>query len=280
MVKSISSKGPKREENKKQRLSNSRIGTFMSCRRKYYWTYIEDLAPIAKADYFQIGLVVHNLRERWIKNELEATDISGLMKTVQELYPDNDAQTTEMVSLEAARLFNGYVQNFEEDDFKLVSPEIILEKDIGEFILYARLDGVAIDSDGNHYRDELKTTSRMDSGYLQGLRRGLQTGISYWLMDEVLDFKTKGTLFEIIVKTKVPQFQRLPSLRDDWTVRYAKECVYGVWESIKHCGKDKRMFYPSMNCTFGKSVCPYETLCREDTPLKRSTFFTKYSDHK
>lgn len=260
----------------KPRLSYSRLSTFQGCRRRYYWTYIENLAPIDKADYFQVGLAVHELRELWVKGELKVEDISCLKQKIQEAHPENDAELTEMVSHQAAVLFNGYVQNFEESDFRLVSPEMHIEKDMGEFILYTRLDGLAIDEHEQYYADELKTTSRIDSVYLQGLRKGLQTGIRYWLMDEVLDFSIHGTLFEIIVKTKIPQYHRQPVLRDKWSIDYTKECVYGVWEEIKRCGNDKKLFYPSMNCSFGRFVCPYETLCREDTPMKRKHFFKEY----
>lgn len=261
----------------KPRLSSSKIGTFLNCRRKYYWIYVQNLSPITRADYFQTGTVVHDLRERWVKGELQIEDVKNLKEFVQQHYPSNDAITTEKVALESATLFNHYVQSLQDDDeFKLVSPEMTLELDTGEFLLYTRFDGLAIDSDNNYYRDELKTSSRMDSGYLTGLRKGLQTGIAYWVAEEVLDEKLHGSLFEILVKTKQPQYQRMPVLKDGFVVRETKECVYGVWEEIKRCGSDKKLFYPSMNCSFGKSVCPYETLCREDTVMKRKHFFTEY----
>lgn len=260
----------------KPRLSYSRLSTFHNCRRKYYWIYVENLAPIDKADYFQTGIMVHELREKWVKGELQLSDVSNLAEMIQSQNPNNDPELTRKVALESATLFNGYVQNFEESDFRLVSPEMHIEKDMGEFILYTRLDGLAIDANEHYFADELKTTSRIDSGYLQGLRKGLQTGIRYWLMDEVLDFDIRGTLFEIIVKTKIPQYHRQPVLRDQWSIDYTKECVYGTWEEIKRCGSDKKLFYPSMNCSFGRYVCPYETLCRNDTPAKREHFFTEY----
>jgi len=259
----------------KTRLSYSKLSTFMSCRRKYYWIYDQNLSSLGRADYLQVGIAVHDLRERWVKGELKIEDITGLKQVVQDLYPENDPQTTSKVALESATLFNGYVQDFSEDQYKLVSPEMTLEWDSGEFILYTRLDGLAIDQANNYYLDELKTTARMDSYYLQGLRKGLQAGIRYWIAEEVLDFDTKGTLYEIIVKTKIPQYQRMPVMKDRWTVDYTKETVYGLWESIKRCGRDKSKFYPSMNCSQYRE-CEYETLCRQDTPIKRANFFKEY----
>lgn len=261
----------------KTRLSYSRISCFMKCRREYYWRYIENLAPITKADYFQIGIVVHDLREKWIKNELEVQDIESLRAHIERQFPSNDPETSQRVALEAATLFVGYVKDMDRSPYELISPEMHIELELEEFTLYARLDALAKDPNGNVFRDELKTTSRMDSSYLAGLSKGLQTGITFWIIDETMrEHNVKGSLFEIIVKTKIPQYSRQPIMRDRFTVEYTKQCVYGVWESIKRCGNDRTNFYPSMQCSFGRFLCPYETLCRNDTPMKRQTLFTAY----
>lgn len=261
----------------KTRLSYSKISCFMKCRREYYWRYIENLTPIQKADYFQIGIVVHDLREKWIKNELEVTDIEKLKEYISKQFPSNDPETSQRVALEAATLFVGYVKDMDRSPYELISPEMHIELELEEFTLYARLDALAKDDRGNVLRDELKTTSRMDSAYLAGLSKGLQTGITFWIIDETMrEHNVKGSLFEIIVKTKIPQYARHPIMKDRFTVDYTKQCVHGVWESIKRCGTDRKNFYPSMQCSYGKYTCAYETLCRNDTPMKRKTLFTEY----
>lgn len=268
---------PKPTPQPKARLSYSKISCFQKCRREYYWRYIENLAPMQKADYFQIGIIVHELRERWIKNELELSDITLLQEEIRTRFPSNDPEVTDHVALEAARLFVGYVREMETSPYTLISPELTLEYDTGEFLLYARIDALARDDHGNVLRDELKTTSRMDSAYLTGLSKGLQTGITLWLLEEIMpDQKIKGSLFEIIVKTKIPQYARQPVMKNPFTITYTKECVYGVWESIKRCGSDKQNFYPSMQCAYGRYTCAYESLCQNDTPARRKALFVPY----
>lgn len=259
----------------KPTLSYSRISCYNKCHRKYYWRYIENLAPIKKADYFQTGIVVHDLRDEWVQGKLEAKDVAELRERVAREFPSNDPEVTEQVALESASLFVGYTKAFRDDDYELISPEMHLEKDFGDFKLYARLDALAKDPHGKVFRDELKTTKQMNSAYLQGLARGLQTGIAYWLCDELLPEKVRGTLFEIIVKTKIPQYKRNPVIRDEWCVRYAKQAVYGMFNDVSQ-RKTKEDFYPSLDCNYGKYTCEYETLCRNDTEAKREAFFQPY----
>lgn len=256
----------------KLKLSYSKCSTFLSCRRRYHWIYVENLVPKVRAFPLQVGAIVHDLRERWVKGTLGTDEIANLKEYVSSLYPHNDPDLNLDVALEAARIFSAYVQYMDTSDYKIISPEMHIEKEFDDFVLYARLDGLAEDADGDIYRDEVKTAARMDSKYLQGYRKGLQTGISHWLMQETLDFKTRGTLFEILVKTKVPQIHAVPIFMDQFQVDYAKQTVHGIVRSI-----NRGDFYPSSKC-HEYNECDYEPLCRNDTPARREAFYTAYRE--
>jgi len=108
-------------------------------------------------------VVVHELREAWLKGQLSEHNLETLVDAVLTRYPNQDREQAVEVALEAARLFNHYVQNYDEtSDIKLVSPELALEADFGDYILYSSFDGLAVDSTGTLLRNELKTASRME----------------------------------------------------------------------------------------------------------------------
>lgn len=259
----------------KLELSYSKCTTFLRCRKEYDWIYHEDLAPIAKDVPLQVGDITHWLREMYANNKLDADIIQALPDYIQESYPANERDLSVDVALEAGTLMLHYAQYMQDSEYEIVSPEMHLEKDFGDFILYSRLDGLMKDRKGRMWRDELKTAGRMDSHYLQGYRKGLQTAIAHWLMEELLDFDNKGTIFELLVKTRIPQIHQVPVSKEQWRIDYGKEVVYGIVRSIQ-----RGDFYPTLACSRYNRSCPYEILCRNDTPENRKAFYTSRSAEK
>lgn len=256
-------------ENEPLRLSYSKINCFQRCRKQYHWIYNENLIPIKKSFPMQVGLVIHDLLDKYYGNTLQVKDIEQLRETIQRLYPENEQELSDEVAWEAARLFQGYLQYAQDDPLDILMPETVMEVDIGnDIVLYTRLDAVGR-SDNRLWRVEHKTTARMDSRYLQGLRKGLQTGIAHWVMEKVLDEPVMGTQFNIIVKTKVPQYSRMPVPKQPWAQNYTQECVYGVARSIR-----RNDFYPSMKCDDFNN-CDYQILCTSDTEANRKAFFKR-----
>jgi hypothetical protein len=257
----------------KLKLSYSQATTFLICHKKWWWVYDQDLtSKKEKKPALQLGDVVHRLLDKYYRFELDTSDISALDKYVQKLYPQNSDEESITTARIAATLFYGYIKQFEEDDLRVVSPEMHLEKDFGDFSLYSRLDAVCLTPDDREWRMEHKTTSRMDSYYLNGLRKGLQTGIALWLYEDLVNPKVAGTVFNMLIKTKVPSYPRSPILKERWVINLAKEAVRGIVRDIK-----RRDFYPSANCSLYNEECEFAALCRNDTPQIRETFYTSRS---
>ena len=254
----------------KRRLSYSQITTWQRCRKRWHWNYIEDLVSRKKGAPLLIGDLTHRLRESFLKGELSVNQIQNLIPHVKELYPNEDDFILTDVALTAAGLLNAYIEKYEEDGtVKIISTETHLEKDMGSFLLYARLDGIATVKGSNGlWREELKTSSRTDSAFLQGQNRGLQTGISMWLMEELMTEEVRGTVFTQLVKTKVPQCHIKPVVKSDIMIKITKEAVRNHAREI-----EEGLIYQSGQCFAYNRECSYMILCKNDTQRNREEFF-------
>ena len=137
------------------------------------------------------------------------------------------------------------------------------------FILHGKLDGLCKTRDERSWRLERKTTKMMDSFFLTGLRKSLQAGI-YDILGEVNNLGLTGTIYDILVKTKVPQYKRNLVLKNKNVMSRALQTVEGVARDIQ-----RGDFYPSSNCINYNRECDYSALCNFDSPGTREAFYTK-----
>jgi hypothetical protein len=253
----------------KLRLSTSRINNYLHCPKKYWWTYHEQLVPTKRASALQVGALVHLLLQKDVEGNLDLDFVNNLVAEVKSEYPGNTPEEDISIAHEALNLYQGYKQKFQDDPYKVESSETHLELDMGDYTLYTRLDTLVRDSSSRLWRGEYKTTARIDSAYLSGLKSGLQAGISYIVSSAVLPEKLSGTVYSLLVKTKVPQYERVLVLAEKSLVTRTTECIKGVADGIL-----SKRFYPSMQCHFYNRECEYLPLCKNDTQNTREAFYT------
>ena len=254
----------------KLRLSNSKVGTFLHCRRAYYWSYVEGLTSKAKAIPLQVGDIVHQLLHKEFEGSLRMEDFQNLDFLVKDLYPGNDPNINLNVALQAATLVKGYLEKYTLDNIKIISSETHLQWEGPDYFIYGKIDGLCRTQDERLWRLERKTAGKMDTAYLNGLRTGRQAGIYHFLLDQLLEEKIYGTIYDILVKTKVPQYARVPTLTPKKLIERCLETLEGVYKDIK-AGN----FYPSNDCYTYSRECDYLSLCNHDSPEVRETFYDK-----
>lgn len=253
----------------KPRLNCSNVGTFLHCRMKYFWQRVEGLYPKQRPSYLMVGDFVHRLLSYQIQGKLTIDHIKDLDKIVEWAYPNEEVEIAYEVAEEAARLVLGWINRWSTDDpLEFVASEVHVETEEPNFFLYGRIDGLARTQDGSLWRHEFKTSSRMDSAFLKGQKLSLQTGIYGHLLNECLKEPTKGTIFDILVKTKIPQYARPPVLHSKKVTKRALEVFEGVARSIK-----RGDFYPSGQCFTYNRECEYLVLCNNDSKENREAFF-------
>jgi hypothetical protein len=253
------------------------------CRKAYRWIYIERLTPKKKPKPMQVGGIVHDLFLLQFEGKLTEEAIENLNEFVQNHYPANTPGFSTQVAVEAANLFNSYLNHpeYQKDPLTITSPEVHLEYDFGEFILYGRIDALGKTEDGRLWRVERKTAGQMDSFFLQGLKNSLQAGIYDFLLEKNLDAPGHfGTIYDILVKTKVPQFKRNPLPKNKRVIGRSIETVKGVHRDILNCLARPSDFYPSCNCISYNCECDYLPLCNFDSKETREAFYNKIPEER
>jgi hypothetical protein len=254
-------------------LHSSKVNTFLFCRKAYQWEYEERLVPKAPSFPLQVGDIVHKLFHKHHIGKLAIEDLSKLDEFVQSLYQDNPEEFSAEVALEAGRLVVGYLEKYQDDPLRIIASEIPLEVDMGIYKIVTKIDAICEKlSDNSIWRLEHKTTKQMDSLYLSGLKGGLQGGMYEYAISKVFDERIQGTIYNIIVKTKVPKFDRSYSRTNLAHQKRVLETLNGVANDIL-----SRNLYPSSNCHNYNKACPYLALCDYDCPETREAFY-KHKD--
>jgi hypothetical protein len=254
----------------KPRYSNTKLKTFLHCRWRYKFTYVDGLVPKTKSRALQVGDVVHRILHLSVRGRLEPKYIRDLDKLVEALYPDNPPDLSLSIASEAANLVVGYLREYPLDSLTWIPGETTLELDLGDFILMGIVDAWARTDDQRLWRVERKTTAKMDSLYLQGLKGGLQGSIYDHLSEELLDEQISGTIYDILVKTKIPTYKRSFTRINRRAIERMLETVHGVHRSVM-----REDFYPSSDCITYQRECPYKPLCEYDSPAVREAHFIR-----
>jgi hypothetical protein len=250
-------------------LHSSKVNSFLQCRQKYKWEYIEKLVPKEPNFPLQVGDITHKILHRYHINTLKAEDIANLDELVQIEYADNEKELSTEVAIEAGRLVAGYVEKWRNDPLRILSSEVLLKLDMGDYVMVSKIDAIAEKVEDNSiWRLEHKTTARMDSLYLRGLKSGIQGAMYEYLISKVFNDKIQGTIYNILVKTKIPQFDRTYARTNLATQKRMLSTLQGVAEDIK---ADR--LYPSGNCYFYNKPCPYLALCDYDCKETREAFY-------
>lgn len=253
----------------KLRLSSSKINTFLHCRQKYVWEYIEELTPKETAQPLQVGTIVHDLLHLYYSKELTAEKILALPDYVMSLYPENEADLSMEIAQYSAELFQGYLNKFKNDPLQVIASEVWAEYEFDDYILSGRVDAIA-KKESRYWRVEHKTAKQTDSAYLSGLKAGLQGSIYDFFAEKLFEEPIAGTIYNLIIKTKIPKYERQPAMFDYKAQKRTFECIKGVVADIK-----QERFYPSCDCYKWFRPCEFLPLCSHYSEDVKKAFYKK-----
>lgn len=257
----------------KLKLSAYRCSVWKHCHLKYDYIYNQHIVPKTKSKPLMVGDIVHQLQQLYYTGKLTPELIMNLEDFVKEQYQNDEDETILEVALEAGRLMKGYIETYHnKDPLTFISHETILQHDMGEFILHARVDALARPQEKQHkglWRVETKTAGRLDAAYLNGLKRGLQGSIYDFLVEKVMEERIAGTIHNLLVKTKVPGYHRTYTSRSQTAIDRMLQTVKGIAREI-----ERYDIFPSSDCFTYNRECEYKLLCEHDTPVVRQSFYT------
>lgn len=263
------------------RLSASGVGAWRFCPKYWHWSYVEKIVPRKTSGPLQVGSITHKLLHLYYTGKLSFEDFKDLRETVAKAYPENAPNISIDVAVEAGQLVLGYLEKYRQDPLTVISSEMQLsvkrkEPLTGfEYEIYGIVDAVCRTADSRLWRLEHKTTAKMDSAYLGGLRQGLQGGIYWYLLNELMPEPVVGTVYNLLVKTKVPQFSRAPVLMQERIATRALNTFDGVVRDILN----GNIYYDAGAC-YSFRECDYLPLCNNDTPQTRTAFYKPKEEQK
>jgi len=252
-------------------LTASRVNAYRTCSWMYHLKYNEKLIPKTLSKALKVGGFVHMLMEKHHRGMLNDA-LPDPETFVKEMYPNSTEDALD-VAMDALTLFSGYLRKYRDDKVKVESSETHLEMNLGDFNIYSRVDSLKRSEDGRLWRGEYKTAGRMDSLYLKGLKGGVQSGIAHLLLKETVPERVSGTIYDILVKTKVPQYERSFILQEKSIEKMTLECLQGTYRDIA-----AERFYRNMNCIQYNRECEYALICQRDTQQNREAFYMEYTD--
>lgn len=196
------------------RLGFSKIKEFKSCRRKYFFHYVEDLQ--SKSDgigSLEIGGIVHKVLEKSYQGEFKHwSDVQTyLLDSKNEMIQDVPSELTEEMfksfneSFELIEsMVHGYLKRFFKFDlehFKICDVEVPLTIQLSDNIVYeGAIDGVFQDKFGDYWLHEIKTMKSPGTNLLSSLEIDDQVSFYCWAFWKVFNIMPAGVLYSVMRK--------------------------------------------------------------------------------
>jgi hypothetical protein len=293
-----------------QHISFSQLGTFNTCKKQYYWKYIEGLLPRKFNDSLQLGTIVHEGLQRLYETGDPDMAMALIQVSLNEIdktmFKEQDFEDYESMKIIAKAMVIGAYHIFYIDDFEKY--EIIeLERKHSipirnpksnyatgynfEFIA----DGVLKErATGRYWLLEYKTASRLGDGYFNRLKIDYQCTANIYYLEKIYGIKFSGVIYRIfkkpsirLKKTETPDefltrlsevfeeqseeyFLELKLFRDRKEIENFANIAYLCTRELKAVIKSKFYFQNTKICNLIN--CPYTPLCNNEVGVKETLF--------
>lgn len=284
--------------------SYSKISTFTSCRRSYYYSYILKIEPRISPDYFIIGAAAGDALQKLYGGELKGDFRAQLLADIEARAAKHFLTTKEVARLAKLKatisgMIGGYFAHYGEEikKTKLLAKELKIEFPIGKHVVAGRLD-MLLEVAGKRIVDEDKTCSNIDQ-FIQDMEMSLQVpiyllglehaGIKFdearynLIKKPTIRLKKKETVEEfakrcttVYFEDPVKYFHRQPLRIEDHLLEKAKVEIEQTLDEMEllHEGKLSREVRNRRNCSKG-SQCAFRLLCLEGESPETMQFYQK-----
>lgn len=252
------------EMRQKPHVSFSQIQTYLSCSLKYKFSYIDKVKPDFHPLSFVFGSSIHKVLAEYYQNLLEGNPstleslqnsfallLESAKKTEKILFDDD---TSESVIEKGKALIQCFHKNVSPGVVIAIEQPFTIE--IGGKIppLIGAIDLIEMDKNGNIIVVDHKTSS---SKYAQNkIKKDIQMTL-YSIATQINGFsrQTPKLRFDVLVKTKTPQFQSCLTVRNEKDQMRALRIIKEVWRAIEN-----EIFVPQDSSNFCTS-CQYQSYC-------------------
>jgi len=278
-------------------LNQSRVGTYLRCRRKFAWGYYEDIVPDRPTYFFEAGHAVHKVIADVRGGKAHEADagvqvVEEFKKDIAKFAASNkvDYDIVEEQCSMLQTLMLAYFEHWKDDPdpYKPIALEAAGRVEVGEgsnvFIVY-RTDELALWHKQLWIVDH-KTAKKLDTRDLLKYEMDLQITAYTYAISKQLGKRVSGAIIDLMVKTQVPQFHREYFTRsDEELVEFEEEFVELAREiklkllRVREGESWKKVFFKSPHECFSYGTCWYRDLCVNDTEIRRMAFTKRVPDY-
>lgn len=192
---------------------------FRNCRKMHQLKFIKNIIPLKKEAVLIFGVIMHRALELWhSKKNGDNSDNNCLpvFNYLNETFSNrnHDPQQKKMWHL-ATAMITGYSERYASELFEVIELERQFKQPIvnpatgaksPKYVIEGKVDGI-IKQDGEYYLLEHKTTSQIDSNYLDKLWTDFQITIYSKYIAQELDIPISGVFYNILCKTRLQQYE-------------------------------------------------------------------------
>lgn len=292
-------------------ITNSMVNTARDCWYKYYLEYIRKLTPVAEAEYFVWGEMVHRVAEGMKHGkELDESviEMRGEFELATPRHSVEEYERYERFCLLLPYTFNGHYLKYHSEDeyYEPVFAEEKFEIPIRNgYVLKGKIDGVFRDvRDGKLLVHEVKTAAQTGVSYWNRLPLDLQIRIYLFAVQKGYGFQTNKVLYDVFKKPMAQQVVRESETAEEWAQRigvvylrdnkkqYERQIIEVRQELIDQIPHDldvfiqelefheSNTFYPQHHPGNRKGGCDFFKICvfGEDS-WAEGEFFTRHNKH-
>lgn len=191
-------------------ITYSQLSTFLSCRRKMKWRYLDELVPLDQPHSLRFGSLIHDCLERWHGGD----SLESVLGFIDRQLPDHRQDPKRHADWQLAiAMMRGYAKAYPSEDFEVVALEKAFEGPIKHpeteeifksFAFAGKVDGIVKRADG-YYLLEHKTAAQIDAGYLEKLWTDFQIIVYAVYAKIVWGIDIKGVVYNVLTKAKLKQ---------------------------------------------------------------------------
>jgi len=184
--------------------------SFRNCRKQAELRYLQHLLPLERDRNLHYGSLIHDCLQLWHTGR----DLAAVLALIDRLCPNRIHDENQRLDAHlATAMMKAYASRYAAEDFEVVALEKTFEGPIvnpatgaasRSFVLAGKVDGIVRIGD-EHYLLENKTTSQLNSDYLERLWTDFQITIYAYYVEQTMGIPITGILYNILVKAKLQQ---------------------------------------------------------------------------
>ncbi len=248
----------------------TRLDTFQTCRKKYYWWGIKGLQTLTKSPALLFGGAIHDaLDVFYITGDMD----KGIAKFIEK-HTEREGDDLRTIA-NGVKLLEWYVKVYPREPFKIIGkPEEGFVFPIEDVMYGGRMD-LPIEWDDQLWIVEHKTTSQLSSSFARQFDLDKQVTGYIIATEEFAGRKCLGAIINVLqpwkqlkrvtAKSKTPEqhFLRFPSNRSQFLKDRFKLNVQRIVRDIRWCKENDEWFEAEKKdvCFHYNYDCPYKELC-------------------